>query len=322
MAFINHCGASKLTLEPSLDEQGYELPSLRALPDPVKLTSPRWQDEFHGDHTPIRHDLVVDLSKQAINRCGYDITSEEYSLLQTSAFDNETGRHIHLPNGEIKPEKDNMFGYLEVRRRNTEGMRDITHVVGIRNSNTMDSKASLGCGERVFVCDNMAFSAEFLIFRKHTKNIKAELPERMNDCVEELAAEFMRAEARVEIYKQANLRDEDVHDIMMRSIQQDYRYHWQNNRLVPTLNDGNRVFEPVKHTTPPSKLGQWMKEYKAPSHDEFAGTNAWCLKNAYTEVIKDWKVDALQQRTQKLTTVMDRHPAIDFENKYQEWRAN
>jgi len=323
MAFINHCGAQSLTLEPTTDAEGRKLPSLRELDDPVPLTRRDWLDEFHGDHTPIRHDLMVDLSKRAIDRAGYDVTSEEYSLHQERAIDQKTQLMRKLPDGSPMPRRDNAFGYLEVARknRNLDKIYDVTHIVGIRNSNTMDSKASLGCGERVFLCDNMAFSAEFLIFRKHTNHILDDLPKMMDDCVDELAAEFRRADARREIYKDADLSSEDVHDIMMQTIQQNYRFGWNSqNRLLPIRNDeGKKVMEPQKHATPSSRLGQWHKEFKKPVHEEFIGEDAWCLKNAYTEVIKDWKLDQIQQRTQKLTTVMDQHPAIDFENKYREW---
>ncbi|SVD81764.1 uncharacterized protein METZ01_LOCUS434618, partial [marine metagenome] len=150
MAFINHCGASLISLD-----------RLGELNDPVPYTN---------THYPIRHDVFVNMAKDAITKGGFEIKSEEYSLLQVD---------------DGKTKKDNMFGLLKVQSRR-EVMKDTGKVVGLRNSGSMDFRGVLGCGGECFVCDNLVFSAEIIVGRKHTKNIMVDLPGLMTAAVERL----------------------------------------------------------------------------------------------------------------------------------------
>ncbi len=323
MVFINHCGARPITTD-----------ELRDLPEPIKMSRPEWDGKFHGDHTPVRHDKFVDLTKRTLARAGYDITHEEYSLVQKNAIDKKLNAPIIMPDGVIKPAKDTLFGLLHVTHQKKVGGErlDVTNLVGIRNGNAMDSVCLLGCGERVFVCDNMCFSADFVVARKHTSGVHVDLPERMSGAVAKLKDEFARADVRREVYKQYRLDDEaiqsardledsltmSVADIMCAMMKPEIRLNEDGEPL--TDKDGKPKWENDKHITPGSTLGAWAKEYRNPSHEEFNAENVWCLKNAYTEVIKGWAPASIQRRTVKLTRVLDR--ATGFEQKYENWRAN
>lgn len=293
MAFINHCGAQ------NVDREYLEL-----LEDPIPLTE---------THYPVRHDTFVDLARNVVDKAGYDIQLEQYSLRQENKM-KQDGRPERLPGGAIRPQFDNLFGYYEVKKRGTDGLKDIVHSVGLRNSNTMHNRGQLGCGERVFVCDNMAFSAQHTVARKHTKRIMDHLPELMHLAVEKLKGEFDRNEARVQIYKEAQLDRSDVHDIVCLAAERSFE-----------LDDDGEItdkLENEKNCIPSSKLMPWIKEYKDPSHEAFRREDAWALKNALTEVAKEWDFASMQRRTEKLTRVLDDY--IGFENKYEEgsWRAN
>jgi hypothetical protein len=293
MAFINHCGAHSVDRE-----------YLGLLEDPAPLTE---------THYPVRHDTFVDLARNVVDKAGYDILLEQYSLRQENKMKKD-GLVERLPGGAIRPAFDNLFGYYEVQKRGTSGLKDIVHSVGLRNSNTMHNRGQLGCGERVFVCDNMAFSAQHTVARKHTKHIMDDLQELMGRAVAQLRGEFDRNEARVQIYKEAQLDRSDVHDIVCLAAERSF-----------VLDDDGKItdkLENEKNCVPSSKLMPWIKEYKDPKVEDFRREDAWALKNALTEVAKEWDFISMQRRTEKVTKVLDEH--IGFEDKYEEgsWRAN
>ena len=235
------------------------LDQLNALTDPEPYTN---------THYPIRHDVLVDLAKECLTHGGYRIKTEEYSLHQAE-------------------KKDNMFGLLTLEN----GCDDVGRVVGLRNSGSMDFIAQLGCGGHVFVCDNLAFSAQIIVGRKHTRHIMRDLPDQMSTAVRGLGGEFKRQEGRREIYKDSRISDEVAHDVMIKTM---------------SLRSPQGI--------PGSKMSAWVKEYREPRHEEFLTGTAWGLQNAFTEIAKAWNFDTMQNRTEGFIRVMDE--ALDFEDKY------
>ena len=249
--FINHCGAEVITLD-----------ELREQPNPEPLTE---------THFPIRHDLLIDTAKEALLPNGYEIVHEEYSL-RKGACEKGKGKGY-----------DDMFGIMEFKSTTS----DHSQLCGIRNSSTMNFLAQIGAGERVFVCDNLCFSAQIVVGRKHTRFIERDLPKLMGKAIGELGAQFAYAEQRVEIYKESPLSRSEVHDIMME-----------------TMRAGG---------CPTSKLKPWLAEYDNPTHKEFERRDAWGLKNAFTEVAKGFGFEAMQKRTGILTGLLDQ--AVDIHSR-------
>ena len=68
------------------------------------------------------------------------------------------------------------FGLMEVA--NCQQTQDYAYVLGLRNSHDKRFPAGLAVGASVFVCDNLSFSGEIKIARKHTRHIVRDLPER------------------------------------------------------------------------------------------------------------------------------------------------
>jgi len=263
--FINHCGAEAITLD-----------QLRALPNPQRMTE---------THYPIRHDLLIDTVKEALAPAGYKIHREEYSLqyneadrAQPAVWPTE-GKEWNASNATAEVPgarpNDNFFGIMEFKSESSE----ISRVAGIRNSGTKKFLAQLGCGERVFVCDNLCFSAQIIVGRKHTRFIERDLEKLTGNAIHELGAEFQYAEQRVEVYKERELTRMEVHDVMMQ-----------------TMRSGG---------CPTSKLQSWVNEFKTPTFEEFAGRSAWSLKNAFTELAKGFNHRDMTKRTGILTGVLD-----------------
>lgn len=49
-------------------------------------------------------------------------------------------------------------------------------MVGLRNSHDKRFLVGISFGSRVFVCDNLAFTGDHVVKRKHTANLKRDLP--------------------------------------------------------------------------------------------------------------------------------------------------
>src|ERR1041384_4160845 len=54
---------------------------------------------------------------------------------------------------------------------------DLASVLGVRNSYDRSLAVGLTLGSRVFCCDNLAFSGEVTMHRKHTLNVFRDLPD-------------------------------------------------------------------------------------------------------------------------------------------------
>ena len=105
----------------------------------LAVPTPIWTDTWH----PVSHYDVVHSLQRAVANTGLDIIHKEYSLNQLGT---------------------KMFGSWSLSLGNGK----IGYELGIRNA--VDRSLALGvcAGTRVFVCDNMCFSADFIAFRKHT----------------------------------------------------------------------------------------------------------------------------------------------------------
>lgn len=114
---------------------------------------------------PIHHGLLIDHLQHAVLDAGMSIEKREYSL------SNDGGK---------------MFGLWQI------GKVDATmaHMVGIRNSMNKTMAIGLAAGDKVFVCDNLAFSGELVTFRRHTKNSLDELQDLCNQAIIQIASKL------------------------------------------------------------------------------------------------------------------------------------
>src|SRR5262249_51585397 len=84
------------------------------------------------------------------------------------------GLHVVQEGHGLWRDGQRYFGLMEVR--NGSNADDFGLVVGLRNSHDKSFPAALALGSRVFVCDNLAFSGEVKLSRKHTTYIWRDLP--------------------------------------------------------------------------------------------------------------------------------------------------
>jgi hypothetical protein len=108
----------------------------------IQVPAVPFTNSFH----PVHHRQVLDAIRSGVVATGLEIINTEYVLAN---------------NG------NRMFGIWDL----SGGSDELCWSIGIRNS--MDKSMALGvtAGTRVFVCDNLAFSGDFVEFRKHTKGL-------------------------------------------------------------------------------------------------------------------------------------------------------
>lgn len=172
------------------------------------------------------------------------------------------------------------FGLMRVQN-GVPASKDFGYVLGLRNSQDKAFTAQLAVGSSVFVCDNLAFSGEISLARKHTKNIIADLPRLTGSALGLLCERWQSMEQRYNAYRGFELGQSSVHDIVCRAVELN-ACAWSH---IPDV----------------------LKEWKAPRHPEFvdAGPTAWRLFNAFTESLKESSLPALPGRTVRLHGLFD-----------------
>ncbi len=205
---------------------------------------------------PIPHERLYQQVTDTLAGSGLAIVSEAHGLTRDGA---------------------RYFGLLQVA--NGTSPADFGLIVGLRNSHDKCFPAGLVVGAAVFVCDNLSFSGEVKLARKHTVHVERDLPQLVERAVGRLGELRRTQEQRFRAYQQRELNDPGAHDLIVRAM---------DARVLPV-----------------TKLPDVLKEWRQPRHPEFrAGWTGWRLFNAFTEVLKG-NLDQLPRRTQALHGLMD-----------------
>jgi len=141
-------------------------------------------------HVPIPHFRVVDLLRTTLGMYGHEIVEEHHGTTEDGA---------------------RYFGLLSLRSTYS-GYED---TVGLRNSHDRSFPVGIGFGSRVFVCDNLAFIADTVIKRKHTANLKRDLPGVIGELIEPLALHREAQAQTLARYKRTMLTDERADHAIM-----------------------------------------------------------------------------------------------------------
>ena len=174
------------------------------------------------------------------------------------------------------------FGLMEIQGRATDP--DYCWVLGLRNSHDKTFPAGIIAGSSVFVCDNLAFSGEVKIARKHTRFISRDLPFLVQQAIGQLLQKWHDQDVRIAAYRNTTLMDRDAHDLVIRATD----VGACSNRLVPVV----------------------LREWRESRHEQFHDRNIWSLFNAFTEALKDGDLAVLPKRTEALYALMDLHVGL------------
>ena len=120
--------------------------------------------------------------------------------------------------------------------------------------------AGLVAGTKVLCCDNLAFSGEVQISRKHTRFAERDLRHLTARAVGQLGGKLQGLDERIICYNETLVDDQRAHDIVIKAL------------------DAGAI------TT--TQVPEVLSEWRTPSHSEFLPRTAWSLFNAVTEVHK------------------------------------
>jgi len=203
--------------------------------------------------TPIGHGEMADAVKAALDGTGLSVRSEDYGLTRDGA---------------------RLFGLYTLAGDHP----DYALTAGFRNSHDKSFAASVCCGSRCFVCDNLAFAGEVTITSKHTKHLRKRLNRLVVEAVEKLTAKRLLIERRISLYKETEVRNAaHLHDLVLRSFRAE--------------------------AIPAQAIAKVIKEFEEPRHPEFNEPTLWSLQNAVTETLKSY--GEIQRRTIRLNGVLD-----------------
>jgi len=207
---------------------------------------------------PIAHNTLISRVEEALTTLNMRVVEQAHALTK---------------------EGNRYFGLLRVANCQKTA-EDYAYVLGLRNAHDKAFTASLAVGASVFVCDNLSFSGEITIARKHTRFIEQDLPKLTGNAVGMLSNKWSVMNDRIAQYKQVMLADSTAHDFIIRAVD----INACTLQQVPSI----------------------LTEWRTPRHPEFgAEKSAWRLFNAFTEAAKESSLTLLPQRTIRLHGLMD-----------------
>jgi hypothetical protein len=206
-------------------------------------------------YCPVGHDTFVDLVQDKLADAGYRFGTEKHALTK---------------------EGKRYFGLVEL----LSGQENEQHalVAGIRNSIDKSFPAAVAFGANVFVCDNLSFTGEIKVSRKHTTNIMRDLPDLVVKAVSQTGLFARNQERRFEFYQDANIRSKTADHLIIEMVRRG------------AINT--------------SRVEKVVREWDEPSHD-FGGRTAWRLFNAATEALKGAPIADMPPRTIALQGLLD-----------------
>jgi len=168
-----------------------------------------------------------------------------------------------------------------VRDAETE---DYCWVLGLRNSHDKTFPAGVTAGAQVFVCDNLSFTGEVKLARKHTRFIGRDLPLLVERAIGQLLNKWHDQSVRFSAYKESAITDGSAHDLIVRAVDVGIC----SNRMIPEI----------------------LKWWRRPAHEEFRARCIWSLFNSFTEAMKQGNLAELPKRTEALHGLLDSHVGL------------
>jgi hypothetical protein len=208
-------------------------------------------------HTPIPHSLLVDYTRKALDSAGIEVTEEEHGIAR----------------GGLR-----YFGGFALTGKGLSA-KSRSLVLGLRNAHDKAFAASVCIGNKMIVCENLCFSSDIKLARRHTTHILEDLPRVLSTAVSRFTTHWADMGKRIKVYKETELEPNRVPDLLC--------------QLVDA-----KAF-------PARDIYKTVKEFQAPRHAEFKGDTLWNLYNACTEHLKNSDLSKLPARTMTIQSVFD-----------------
>mgnify|MGYP003151398476 FL=1 len=207
-------------------------------------------------YQPIGHDLLINKTRSHLDNAGFEVVGECHNLARD-------GKRY--------------FGLFEVTHPNRENA-DRGTIIGLRNAHDKCFPAGLCAGDAPFVCDNLIFTNQVKLARRHTKNIFADLDQVISRTLGQLFDFWVGQDNRIASYKDFDLTNAQVNDLVIRA--------YKAGAISKT------------------KVVDVVDQWESSDHEAFRDRNMNSLYNAFTEVYKG-NLLALPQRSEALHSVLD-----------------
>jgi len=193
------------------------------------------------------------------------------------------GLHVESSSFALAREGSQMFGVLTCTNGHNAG--DYALAIGLRNSYDRSLSVGLIAGTRVFCCDNLAFSGEVSMARKHTPNVFRDLPDLIYRMLSQVTVMKARTDEEIAGMKALPMPPERAHHVMVSAIR--------------------------SGITSASRLPKILEAWDEPKHEEFEPRTAWSLFNAFTEVLKAGPPRQQMEGSLRLSSLFRRELALN-----------
>lgn len=219
-------------------------------------------------HRPVPHIQVVEKVLKGLDDAGFTVEHSGYGLGPGL---------LKVGDDKVKLKGGRMFGLLQLGYDGPH--TEVADMLGFRNFHDKQGTIGFAVGDAPFVCDNLSFSAEIMLFRKHTMNVERNLASMIDEAVGKLATRRVNEDARITRYKETEVTDVLAHHLTIQAVDSD---------VVPVTR--------VKDV-----LSQW----RTPEHDEFKERTLWSYKNAITNVMRGGNLFDKPKKGMALNQIMD-----------------
>ena len=206
-------------------------------------------------YQPFGHEPFLNLVEDKMQDVGFRFGAQEHSLTRD-------GKRY--------------FGLVQLLNGGSSDQHAL--VMGLRNSYDKAFAASVSFGAHVFVCDNLSFTGEVVVGRKHTVNIERDLPGLVVSCVSQTKVMAHVQDQRFESYQDRKLDDAKA-----------------DRLIIDFLRRG------VINT---SRVEKVVNEWYEPETDH-GPKRVWRLFNAVTESLKGSPLHDMPRRTIELQAMCD-----------------
>jgi hypothetical protein len=217
-----------------------------------------------GRFFPIKHSTVLTRVKDTLGDAGFVVKKEQL------AISNENAR---------------FFGVLDLESALSD---DVFLSVAVRSSVDKSLPLGFAAGSRVLCCSNLAFNAELLVRRKHTRFGEQRFGVDIANAVVKLNAFKEDESRRIALMKRREISGDAADSLILRAFERDI----VNSHSLPKV----------------------IKEWREPSYDEFKSTTYWSLFNAFTTALRE-KAESNPQQYALLTMRLNSLMAMWMESR-------
>jgi hypothetical protein len=181
---------------------------------------------------PVAHSAVLETTINRLGESGYRVRSTDLGVSQDG---------------------HRFFGTLDL---DTTLVSGVTLAVGIRNSTDKTFPLGFCAGNRVFVCDNLAFRSELLVRRRHTRYGERQFGNAISQAVASLQSFAELEGERVRRMQAEAVTDDRAHAIILKA----YLREFVSFKLLHEI----------------------VRQWERPAYDEWGDKTVWRLANAFT----------------------------------------